>query len=131
MTAKKKRDPAAPPQGDQAERKTSQSNYSTTASDNAKGRRAKSHYLRGSAYMPDDEKLSRCKRAVLRLLRKHGRDGITRIEAPFHLILSWPARICELRAMGYPIDSKRERFHSSWVARYFLVPADDAPDGHE
>ena len=87
----------------------------------ARSRRARSRYRPGSAYRPPKETLARCQREVLEVLKKAGPDGVTRLEAPDHLKLSWPQRISELRSKGHRIDSKRERVGKARFARYVLV----------
>lgn len=93
----------------------------------ARSRRAGSRYQPGSAYRPPQETLAKCQREVLAVLKKAGPDGVTRLEAPDHLKLSWPQRISELRSKGYRIDSKRERVGDARIARYVLVATKPVP----
>ncbi len=73
----------------------------------ARSRRARSRYRPGSDYRPPEEALARRQAEVLEVLKKAGPDGVTRLEAPDHLKLSWPQRISELRSKGYgPVSSK-------------------------
>ena len=67
----------------------------------------KADYLPGSSYLPDEETLSRQQKEVLQVLRQQGADGILRIDVPRHLILSWASRVCDLREMGYQIESEQ------------------------
>ena len=97
----------------------------------AKSPRARSDYLPGHAFMPDEETLSRRQGQVLELLKEHGPEGVTRLEAPDHLMLSWPQRISELRRMGYRIDSKLVCVGDIRVARYVLVSTRSGPRGTE
>ena len=87
----------------------------------ARSRRARSRYRPGSAYRPPKETLAKCQREVLEVLKKAGPDGVTRLEAPDHLQMSWPQRISELRKKGYRIDSKRDWVDKARFARYVLV----------
>ena len=89
--------------------------------DGAKSLRTRSDYPPGSAFKPDEETLSRRKAQVLELLQEYGSSGVTRLEAPDHLVLSFSQRVSELRRLGYVIHSKRERVGDSVVARYVLV----------
>ncbi len=82
---------------------------------------AVSRYRPGRDYRPPKETLAKCQREVLAVLKKAGPDGVTRLEAPDHLKLSWPQRISELRSKGHRIDSKRERVGKARFARYVLV----------
>ncbi len=93
----------------------------------ARSRRAGSRYQPGSAYRPPKETLAKCQREVLAVLKKAGPDGVTRLEAPDHLQMSWPQRISELRKKGYRIDSKRERVGDARIARYVLVATKPVP----
>ncbi len=83
--------------------------------------RARSRYRPGSDYRPPEEALARRQAEVLEVLKKAGPDGVTRLEAPDHLKLSWPQRISELRRKGYRINSKREWVGDACIARYVLV----------
>ncbi len=94
----------------------------------ARSRRARSRYQPGSAYRPPKETLARCQREVLEVLKKAGPDGVTRLEAPDHLKLSWPQRISELRSKGHRIDSKLERVGDACIARYVLVAHEPVPE---
>ena len=97
------------------------------ALDGANTARARSDYLPGRAFMPDEETLSRRQRQVLELLKECGPHGVTRIEAPDHLVLSFSQRISELRQMGYRIDTIREPVGDANIARYVLrSPVPDA-----
>ncbi len=93
----------------------------------ARSRRARSRYRPGSAYRPPKETLARRQREVLEVLKKAGPDGVTRLEAPDHLKLSWPQRISELRSKGHRIDSKREWVGDARFARYVLVVPEPVP----
>ncbi len=95
----------------------------------ARSRRAVSRYQPGSAYRPPKETLARRQREVLAVLKKAGPDGVTRLEAPDHLKLSWPQRISELRSKGHRIDSKREWVGDARFARYVLVVPEPVPQG--
>ncbi len=95
--------------------------------DGAKSLRTKSDYPPGSAFMPDEETLARRQGQVLELLQKRGPEGITRLEAPDHLVLSFSQRVSELRQMGYRIDTIREPVGDANIARYVLrSPVPDA-----
>ena len=83
-------------------------------------RGARSRYLPGGAFKPDNETLSRRQNQVLAWLRERGARGGTRIEAPDYLALSLSQRISELRSKGYRIDTIRERVGDTHVARYTL-----------
>ncbi len=87
----------------------------------AKSLRKRSRYRPGSDYRPPEKALARRQGEVLELLKECGSRGVTRLEAPRHLSLSLPQRISELRAMGYRIDTIRERVGDSSIARYVLV----------
>ncbi len=95
--------------------------------DGAKSLRTKSDYPPGSAFKPDEETLARRQGQVLELLQKRGPEGITRLEAPDHLMLSFSQRVSELRRMGYRIDTKPEWLGDSRIARYVLVSTDSGP----
>ena len=84
---------------------------------------AQAGYPPGSADMPSAAKMSRLKREVLAVLLQAGSVGETRAEVPFHLSLSWTARISELRAAGLQIESKRKPFGDRHIARYVLRSA--------
>ena len=94
------------------------------AHDMAKSERRKSSYPPSSIFRPHGEHLARCQEKVLKVLKKAGPDGVTRLEAPDHLKLSWPQRISELRSKGFRIDSKREWVGDANMARYVLVSTD-------
>ncbi len=94
----------------------------------ARSRRAVSRYQPGSAYRPPKETLARCQREVLEVLKKAGPDGVTRLEAPDHLKLSWPQRISELRQKGYRIDSQRDWVGDARFGRYVLVAHEPVPE---
>ncbi len=71
--------------------------------------------------------MARRQREVLDLLRERGARGATRLDAPGHLSLSLSQRICELRQMGYRIDTVREEAGDVWIARYVLVEEAGTP----
>ena len=93
----------------------------------ARSRRARSRYQPGSAYRPPEEALARRQREVLDLLRERGPRGATRLDAPPHLSLSLSQRICELRQMGYRIDTVPEEAGDVRIARYVLVATKPVP----
>ncbi len=93
----------------------------------ARSPRARSRYRPGSDYRPPEEALARRQREVLDLLRERGSRGATRLDAPAHLSLSLSQRICELRQMGYRIDTVREEAGDVWIARYVLVGTEPIP----
>ena len=97
------------------------------AFDRAKSLRTRSDYPPGSAFKPDEETLARRQGQVLELLKEHGPEGITRLEAPDHLMLSFSQRVSELRRMGYRIDSEPERVGDIRIARYVLVSTASGP----
>ena len=94
------------------------------AHDMAKSQRRKSSYPPGSSFRPPKKRLARCQEKVLEVLKKAGPGGVTRLEVPDHLNLSFPQRISELRSKGFRIDSKRERVGDANMARYVLVSTD-------
>ena len=87
-------------------------------------RRGRSDYLPGGAFKPDKRALSRRQDQVLAWLRERGAHGSTRLEAPDQLVLSLPARVSELRKIGYRIDTHRERVGDALMARYTLESCD-------
>ncbi len=88
---------------------------------------AVSRYRPGSDYRPPREALARRQAEVLEVLKKAGPDGVTRLDVPDHLKLSWPQRISELRSKGHRINSKRERVGDVRIARYVLVATEPVP----
>ena len=60
-------------------------------------------------------------RSILALLRKRGSHGLTRLNAPQYMVLSLPARICELRKLGHLIETQRVRVGDALIARYILT----------
>lgn len=90
------------------------------------GARRQSHRNAGAAYRPRGQALSRRQDAVLAELRWCGSKGVTRLEAPAALILSFSQRVAELRGMGFRIDSKREAAGDARVARYTLRAVPEA-----
>ncbi len=96
----------------------------------AKSLRSRSNYLPGSAYKPSKEQLGRRQAQVLEVLKKAGLGGILTLDVPRHLLLGWSARVCELRKMGYPIDSKLERVGDVPYARYVLRSSVPDASGH-
>ena len=89
----------------------------------------KSRYYPGSDYQPPKKALARRQHEVLDLLKVRGAHGATRLDAPGHLSLSFSQRICELRKMGYRIDTVREQVGEVWFARYVLVATEPVPQG--
>ncbi|MCH7935702.1 MAG: hypothetical protein IH994_01255 [Proteobacteria bacterium] len=89
----------------------------------------KSRYSPGSNYRPPEEALARRQHEVLDLLKVRAAHGATRLDAPGHLSLSLSQRICELRQMGYRIDTVREQVGEVWIARYVLVATEPVPQG--
>ena len=90
-------------------------------------RSPRSRYRPGSDYRPPEEALARRQGEVLELLKECGSRGATRLDAPGHLSLSLSQRICELRQMGYRIDTVREEAGDVWIARYVLVATEPIP----
>lgn len=71
-------------------------------------------------FQPDAEtrRTRRCE--IVELLRERGEGGLTRLDCPRYLALSMPARICELRKLGYSIESVPEQVGHATMARYVL-----------
>jgi len=87
----------------------------------------KSRYRPGSDYQPPKKALARRQREVLDLLKVRGAHGATRLDVPGHLSLSFSQRICELRQMGYRIDTLSEQANGVRIARYVLVVTEPIP----
>lgn len=73
----------------------------------------------GAAFEPDEEAKFTLKEGIVEVLRERGSQGMTRWEAPEHMILSMPARISELRKDGYDIISLRDGEGN--LVRYVLI----------
>ena len=86
--------------------------------DRAKSPRARSDYLPGSDFMPDEETLARRQEEVLELLKEVSSNGVTKLEAPEHLSLGLSARVHELRRRGFRIDTLPEQ-----VAHRCILPS--------
>ncbi len=87
----------------------------------ARSLRKGSRYHPGTEYRPSEEKLAKRQGQVLKLLKDRGPRGATCFDAPDHLSHSLSQRICELRQMGYRIDTLREWVGDACIARYVLV----------
>ena len=87
----------------------------------------KSRYRPGSDFRPTQQALARRQHEVLDLLKVRGAHGATRLEAPTHLSLSLSQRICELRKMGYRIDTVPEQANGVRIARYVLIAKEPIP----
>ena len=90
---------------------------------------AVSRYHPGSDYRPPEEALARRQGEVLELLKERRSRGATRLDAPGHLSLSLSQRICELRQMGYRIDTVREEAGDVRIARYVLIASEPMLQG--
>ncbi len=71
-------------------------------------------------FQPNAAKRRTRRREIVELLRERGEGGVTRLDCPTYLVLSMPARICELRKAGYEIETIPERVDHATVARYVL-----------
>ena len=77
-----------------------------------------SEVVSSKVFEPDNETKASRRKEIIQLLRERGAQGVTKLEAPVHLMLSMSARIAELRKHGYRIDTIREE-HG--VGRYVLL----------
>lgn len=73
-----------------------------------------------SKFQPNAAKRQTRRREIVELLRERGEQGLSRLDAPRYLALSMPARICELRKLGYSIETVPEQVGHATMARYVL-----------
>lgn len=85
------------------------------------GYRRQSRGDAGAAFRPEAESRERRRDAILAELRRRAHRGLTRVEAGWHLGLSLPQRIAELRAEGFTILTRTERVGDARIARYVLI----------
>ena len=65
--------------------------------------------------------LPRRLKQTLKLLKKRGPRGVTKLDAPKYLALALSAHIHQLRRRGFEIVTLRESRGDSWIGRYVLV----------